>query len=219
MNFKQFLGIPPEPATRAGILPGTTTVNPDDLVSSRRDFLKFGVAAVAGSMLPVTDILAEQFQPENKQDLQALSLFLNGKNLTHPNIDNKRIFNDPKILVDKYKNSGNVEYYKPNNPESSKYKKDFLAKAKSYNKNIIDYDDALKDQGYEVVKTHNNTDFAFVAEVEHAGHDSSLYSNGIVVIEKGTKIVRKKNLDGTFKNWIYDCFNPVYAMACMPKRN
>lgn len=205
MNFKQFLGVPPhEPAPN--ILPEL----------NRRNFLKsvgsIAVATAVGSFS--NDVEAAQFQPNSKIDIEALRTLLNNNILTHPKPDNKRIFNDPKILELNYK-SGDFTYYEPHNPNSSPYKKKFLSK---FNQPLEKYDQVLEDSGYKVVES--KSDFVFVAEIENAGSNDSLYYNGMVIVKKGTKIVRK-NVGTTekpvFQNWIHDCFNPVYAMSCITK--
>lgn len=180
---------------------------------SRRGFLKsVGSVAVAGAVGSFSnDVEAAQFQPSSKEDLELLGKLLNGQTLTHPKPDNKRIFNNPKTLETKYK-SGDFTFYEPHDPENSPYKKAFLSKS------IEPYDKMLERFGYKVVESKSN--FVIVAEVENAGANDSLYYNGMVIIKKGTKIARK-NVGTTekpiFQNWIYDCFNPVYALACMPK--
>jgi hypothetical protein len=182
---------------------------------NRRNFLVGAARLAAGAtLLSMSDDLfamTGEFQASSSQDVEAIRRILNGQTMAHKYADNKRIFNDPNILIQKYKEK-DFEYYKPKHGERSKFRSVFMKGFPGK-----DYDRALIEAGFEIIPTPN--DFVFNAEIEggEAYDRDSFYANGLVIMEKGTKIARKKNPDGTWKNYIYDCLNPIYAGACPPK--
>lgn len=164
-----------------------------------------------------------EFQPKTADELTAVALMLDKKPMTHIKIDNKRIFNDPKILDAVYQKN-QLTYYEPADPQNSPYRLAFMKeRAKGQINSDENYKKALEVEGYQLVEAAS--DFVVNAEIENgeAGNNHSFYANGLAVIKKGTKMLKKdtgnKAANGKiiYNSWIASCFNPVYALACITK--
>ncbi len=189
---------------------------------SRRGFLKFGAAAVAG----VTGIgsMDEAFAGEgpssylakDKIGLRNLKSFLNDKSLEHVmrnplGAENKDVYNNLEILNNDYVagkfQADKSKYYKP---------KQFHNLAQRA---------GLEKEGGEFREIILKSDFIIVGEIQGSNIDMetgkptrhSFETKGFAVLEKGTKVLTRKN-NGIIENYIADCFNRIYTseLLCPP---
>ncbi len=208
MNFKQFLGIPPEPATRAGILPGTRPVDPDELVKSRRDFLKGAGKLVAASAVTNLGLMSEKAEAAPNMELR--------KEL----IDNHTIFTNKADIIsafDRYEKQNDLtsfNFYYPRyigeqNPNITRIAKSLIV-SKVMIKNL---DDRVVEvpllEGELVSALSEKT----VVKAEIVG------GNGWVILPAGTQIITGSN----GKRKIAACRNDIHEeikeeeKKCIPK--
>ncbi len=209
MNFKQFLGIPPEPATRAGILPGTTVVSPDDLVASRRDFLKgAGKLAAVAAIGSIGASLSKNVEAAPNIELR--------KEL----IDNHTIFTDKADIIsalEKYEKQNDLRafnFYYPRyigeqNPNITRIAKSLIV-SKVMVKNLDDRVVEVPLLNGEILSTLSDK---IVVKAEIVG------GNGWIILPAGTQVIT--GADG--KRKIAACRNDIHEeikeeeKKCIPK--
>ncbi len=217
MNLKQFFGVPPNPATRAGILPGTKAVNGEEETDiSRRGFLS-SVGKLAASAV-VTSVglgfIAEEAEAKdqytafknNEIGRRKFIDFLNNKNIPHvlnnPKANDIDIYNDLEKIMKDWHNGkfqeNQAKYYKP------KSFANLIAMKKKYE------DDEQAFLNGEVLRKFNlKADYLSVGEIQGANSEE-FTTKGFMVLKKGTELYTKE-VNGVKKTYIAECFNQLYA--------
>lgn len=216
MNIKQFLGMPPHPATRAGVLPGTQKIEGEEGVTSRRDFLRGAGKLVVSTAVANLGIsfLAEEVHA--KDDVQAFANnqiskrkfveFLNNKNIPHtlnnPKADGVSIYNDLEKIIKDWQagefQRNEAKYYKPKS-------------VKNLNKLIEKYKgDEVKFLEEEGLRKFNlKADYLSVGEIQGANGEDFM-TKGFVVLKKGTELYTR-DINGVKQTYIAECFNRLYV--------
>lgn len=215
MNIKQFLGMPPHPATRAGILPGTQKEN-DNEVLSRRSFL--GAAGKLAAGVAVTSLglgfLSEEVHA--KDEVQAFANnqiskrkfqeFLNNRNIPHilknPKADDVSVYNDlEKIVKDWHAGEfqkKEAKYYKPKSFDNMN---NIIKKYKG---------DEVKFLEAEGLRKFNlKADYLSVGEIQGANGEDFM-TKGFIVLKKGTELYTRE-VNGVKQTYIAECFNRLYV--------
>ena len=207
--FSNFFGPPHLP--NGIIKPKQDTDQPED--PSKRGFLK-GVGAIAlvgavgADVFGINEAKAEADPyTNNNKIISALNAYLKAKGyvLENPAANNIDIYNDCNKLIEDYNNGkfhkGPSKFYKPRSLHFMEIEK---------NRNGGVYPPA----GLELIKLE--VDIVIIGEVEGSktmpNRDGfNPLKKGFAVLEKGTEIIRKKNSEGKWENYIKECFNTIYA--------